>query len=357
MDVPGFQEARLQPLHGTHYRAKRIVFNRKDALSKAPPYYQELLITLFNEIDRTELLINYYDLLHGKRKTPPRASLTSRFSEEELNTLKDKAVHLNQKKYIQLKHYLVELRNEQYTYKDSFSSPITHHGESQQIQPDIEPPRFDADVLVFPFGLYNDSALAQKIFKFPPDPSLFSDQDLEQVSKMIWDRKPENKILDFEDVSHLLAIYQNFYILEEQGERDPHEVYSAAASIVKTLRFYESMADLTDIQQEILQMKIDERSNLVIQIYINAKYGTTYNENYISTIYRQKILPAIAGAATQHRHIMENIFYPENFKVCKDCGRLLLISTDFFMKEKKNVTGFAPRCKRCQKLKRQEKKV
>ena len=95
MDVPGFQEARLQPLHGTHYRAKRVVFNRKDALSKAPPYYQELLITLFNEIDRTELLINYYDLLHGKRKTPPRASLTSRFSEEELNTLKDKAVHLN----------------------------------------------------------------------------------------------------------------------------------------------------------------------------------------------------------------------------------------------------------------------
>ena len=175
MDVPGFQEARLQPLHGTHYRAKRVVFNRKDALSKAPPYYQELLITLFNEIDRTELLINYYDLLHGKRKTPPRASLVSRFSEAELNELKDKAIHLNQKKYIQLKHYLVELRNEQYTYKDSFSSPITHHGESQQIQPDIEPPRFDADVLVFPFGLYNDSALAQKIFKFPPDPSLFND--------------------------------------------------------------------------------------------------------------------------------------------------------------------------------------
>lgn len=210
--------------------------------------------------------------------------------------------------------------------------------------------------MVFPFGLFNNSELAQKIFKFPPEPSIFSEQDLEQVSKLIWNREKKDKILDFENVDHLLAIYKNYYILEEQSERDPNEFYSAAASIVKTLKFYESMADLSEIQQEVLQMKIDERSNLVIQLYINGKYGTTYNENYISTIYRKKILPAIAGAATQHRHIMENIFYPENFKVCKDCGRLLLISTDFFMKEKKNVTGFAPRCKRCQKLKRQEKK-
>jgi len=89
IETPGFQESRLQPLNTTHYHVKRTVFDRKEALKNAPPYYQDLLSTLFNEIDHTELLINYYDLLHGKRKTLPRASLLARFSYDDLESFKE----------------------------------------------------------------------------------------------------------------------------------------------------------------------------------------------------------------------------------------------------------------------------
>ena len=71
---------------------------------------------------------------------------------------------------------------------------------------------------------------------------------------------------------------------------------------------------------------------MLIADYINKKYGKNYNENYISTIYHQKILAAIADAATNHYNVIKNVFYPENFKYCIDCGRLLLMDTNNFMK-------------------------
>jgi len=103
-------------------------------------------------------------------------------------------------------------------------------------------------------------------------------------------------------------------------DEDPEQLYSAAGIVLRTLQFYEAAARLSDLQRELLHMKISQNSNNQIKEYINKKYGTTYNENYISTIYRQKILPTIAQAATFHRFAIENIFYPENFKKCKDCG-------------------------------------
>ena len=85
---------------------------------------------------------------------------------------------------------------------------------------------------------------------------------------------------------------------------------------------------------------------------INEKYGTSYNDNYISTIFHQKILPQIAQAATDHYEIVKNLFFPENFKVCKDCGRPLLRDPEIFTRQKKANDGFAPRCKACEKKRR-----
>ena len=105
------------------------------------------------------------------------------------------------------------------------------------------------------------------------------------------------------------------------------------------------------------QMKIHGASNTKIASTLNQKYGTSYNDNYISTIYRKKIIPTIADSARLHRLIMENIFYPENFKKCKDCGRLFLRDPEFFVKQHKAPDGYAPRCKSCSKKKREEEKI
>ena len=355
MEIPGFQESKLQKMGDTHYKTRRVVFNREEALKKAPPHLQQIFEDLFQQIDEVELIINFYDLKTGKRKNPPRSSLLKKFSEEDMARLEQKAASLSPRKYLQLRHYLVELRTEQYTYYDSVVTSIMPHTDTQ-IELEQSNFRFDEDFPVRPFGLYNNSPLQQKIFTWPPDPMIFNEEELKKISKQIWSEVPK-EALNFENPDHILALYKNYNELRHSMEEDPDQIYSSAASIISTLQFYENIAKLSDLQHELLHMKIQQWSNNQIKDVLNEKYGTTYNDNYISTIYRQKILPSIAQAATYHRQIIENIFYPENFKKCKDCGRLLLRSPDFFMRQKKAADGYAPRCKSCQKLKREERKI
>ena len=313
---------------------------------------REVLSDLFRRIDETELLINYYEINTGKRTKPPREPLLARFTEEEQTQIAARALKVTPRRYIQLKHYLVELRTEQYTYKDSVVTAIMPRADTQVSF--SEQLRIGEDFKVRPVGLFDNTPLAQKIFSWPLNPEAFTEEELKQINTLIWSKDQQNSI-DFEDPNHILMIYKNVYSLQDDGQRDPDEIYGASMAIVKTLKFYESIAALSPSQRELLEMKIKEKSNLEIKDYINEKYGTTYNENYISTIYRQKILQTIAKAATLHRESMENIFYPENFKRCRDCGQLLLRCPEFFTRQKKSSDGFAPRCKRCQKLKREER--
>ena len=99
-------------------------------------------------------------------------------------------------------------------------------------------------------------------------------------------------------------------------------------------------------------MKLAHKLNSEIASFLNKKYDKHYNENYISTLFHQKLIPQIAQAAIEHRDIAENLFFPENFKKCRDCGRVLLLNADNFVRQKKSMDGFAPRCKKCEKLKR-----
>ena len=354
MEIPGFQETKLHQIGTTNYKTRRIVFDREEALRKAPPHLRPTFEELFKKIDETELLINFYDLRVGKRKNPPRSELLRAFDEDEIKKIEQRAASLQPRKYLQLRHYLVELRTEQYTYYDSVSNAILPHVDTH-IDPEPSSFRFDEDVPVRPFGLLNKTAFSQKVFTWPPDPFIFSEDELKKISDQIWSEPPKDS-LNFENPEHILALYKNLAELEHDMEGDPDQIYSSAASIIDTLKFYEGMAKLSDSQRDLLEMKIEQKSNNEIKEFLNEKYGTTYNDNYISTIYRQKVLPSIAQAATYHRQIMENIFYPENFKRCKDCGRLLLRSPDFFMRQKKSSDGFAPRCKSCQKIKREERK-
>ena len=254
-----------------------------------------------------------------------------------------------------MRHHLVELRTEQYTYSDSINSTIIPHSDEKSHE-ELNC-RFGEDIEVRPMGLWDDTPFSQKIFSYPPAPNSFSETDLRKLNDWIWKEKNNTYFLDFENPDHILALLKSHEILEYEAERDPNQLQSSATSILKTLQFYIDRANLNELQREILDMKILQQSNTEITKYINGKYGTTYNDNYISTIYRKKILSSIAQAASYHRLIMENIFYPENFKVCKDCGRLYLRSPEFYVRQHKAPDGFAPRCKRCSKKKREEDKL
>ena len=349
-ETPGFNENTLHSLNDTHYKNVKVKFSREDALAKAPPSYQEILKNLFHEIDRVELTINYYDLRVGKRKMPPRPSLLKNFDEEERSKIEAAAQKLIQRKYLKLRHYLVELRNEQYTIRDSFVNVIMPRGNAG-VQLPNENLRFDDNIQVWPVGFKKKKTICNKIFKDLIDPNEFTEAELNEISKLIW--RPKHELdFDFRNPDHILYIYKNYDDLVCAAQEDPEQLYNSAKYLLDTLEYYHEQAHLTEIQEEILHFKIQNISNISIAAYINSKYHMTYNSNYISTIYRHKILTSIAHAAENHYLIMSNVFWPENFKVCKDCGQIRLRNAEFFMRQSKSVDGFVPRCKKCQAIKR-----
>ena len=350
MEIPGFQESAFHTLREPPPKLQRKSFDRAAALQNAPDHIKPIFKNLFRQIDTLELTINYYELQNGKRQKPPRTLLLNKFTEEEQQALYDKAKLLDQYKYLKMRHLLVELRSEQYNYYDMYCDKVRPHGESISNVVHEETILIGENIQVAPLGLKYNTSLCNKIFG-DAEPEDYTEKELHEISELLW--RPRQKIcLDFQQENHILSLYQIRDILIEEAERDPFNLYSAASLILGTLQFYEDAANLTTLQKDILEMKIQRVSNARIADYINKEYDKTYNDNYISTLYHKKIIASIAAAARSHREIMENIFYPENFKRCKDCGRLLLLNSNNFVRQKKTVDGFSPRCKRCEKIKR-----
>ena len=90
---------------------------------------------------------------------------------------------------------------------------------------------------------------------------------------------------------------------------------------------------------------------------VNKKYGKSYTANYISTIFRQKIIPRINDSARFHALIIENMCFEENFKKCSNCGEWLLIDAENFVRKARSKDGFSSKCKKCDRAERQNKKV
>jgi hypothetical protein len=358
LESPTVHESQFKELGANSYKSKKITFSREEALQQAPPHILEVLKGLWRQIDEIDLTINYYDLAHNKRKNPPRPELLNQFTPSEQQLLQEHSASLNQFKYLKLRHLLVELRREQFTLRDSYSCTIQRHS-IEHFSPDPTT-FFDADIEVFPLGLTSNSSYLQKIFNTArmPEPADFSSEELARISTLIWSR-PANKpkhYFDFREIEHLYNVFLMLDDIEDYLEKNNDNSESTLLFFLKTIRFYVDIADLTEVQREILNLKIKKVTNQDIAIYINKKYNKTYNDNYISTIFRQKILTKIAETVTLHEEIVKNLFFEENFKKCRDCGRVLLLHSNNFVKKAKSKDGYAIRCKKCEKEKRQRSK-
>lgn len=356
-ETPGFQEATLRPLTEPPTRIQRTTFNRQDVLRDAPDHLKSVYNDLFRQIDELELELNYYELWAGRRKLPPRAKLEAAFTEEERTAINKKALKLSQFKYLKLRHLLVDLRSQQYVYYDTHKSQALPHTGAHESVFAADSTYIGEDISVYPIGLRDNSPLSQKLFNYErdPAPSDFSEEELVQISNLLWKKHTKNYV-DFTQSSHVLNIYLLRAGLQDEQEQDRDGLYGAADKLLQTLKYYETRANLSPLQKDLLELKLSNVPNLDIAKRLNSQYQKSYNENYISTIFHQKIIPSIAEAAARHRRILENIFFPENFKKCKDCGRVLLMTGDNFVKQKKSSDGFSPRCKQCEKLKRSKYK-
>lgn len=360
MEQPTFNEASLNSINGPRLKVARENFDRKKALLSCPPSLVPIFEDLFLQIDRLDLMLNYWDLAHGKRKNPPREELLVRFSEKEQEEIKEESTHYNQFKYLKARHLLVELRRQQFTLKDSYSSSIQRHTIPiyDQSPGNIE---FETEVKVYPLGLKNDKKIAQLIFKEEFNPEEYTEDELKKISEYLWNKKEEcahsmsnNLVIDFRELEHVYNMFLLYFDLEDESIKN--ELESETDSLLKTLYFYMNMANLTEVQREILNLKIKRIKNQDISSYINKKYNKSYTANYISTIFRQKIIKQINDAAAFHIEIIENIFFPENFKKCSKCGKTKLRDSQNFVKKSRSKDGYSNRCKQCDKIERDKKK-
>lgn len=358
MESPTFSEASLRRPTEARTRIAREVFDRHKTLSECPAHLVPVFEDLFKRIDTIELQLNYYEFSHGRRKEPPRAQLVKRFTQEELANAEATASKWNQFKYLKQRHLIVELRREQFTLRDTY---IEKHMRHTPIEPEIDPidPDFDAEIPVFPLGL-KTGPIGALLFKTEQDlnPSTYNDSDLQKVLQFYWSKKSESRPAIFFDFTNLEHVYELFGQLNELEESiGALPVNSNLSKLLDTLKYYIEMTDLTEAQREILDLKINKIKNQDIADVVNKKYGKSYTANYISTIFRQKIIPRINETATFHAKIIENLSFPENFKKCNGCGKILLIDPEKFVRKSRSKDGFATRCKICDRLDRQNKKV
>lgn len=355
----GLDEMQILKPYQAHYKQVKETFSREDTLKKAPDEMKKLFEELFHTIDETELLINFYEIQNGKRTKPPRTDLINKFSEEEQRQLKLKANGLSQYQFLKKKHELVERRKEQYTLRDSFETKIkkSYSAPGMPIADD-EVLTFDCDAPVLPLGLYTDQTSQKLIFQplKKLNPAAFNEEELKLISNVYWDRK-ENKgkiYFDFREMEHVYQLFLQYFELKDCYLND--DVNSTTNYLFRTLEYYLSLTILPDVYKDVLEMKIKKFKNDDIAAFVNKKHGKTYTANYISTIFRQKIIKQINESARRHETIIENLFFEENFKKCNTCGEWYLICAENFVRKATSPDGFTNRCKNCDKEKRLKKK-
>ena len=355
LETPGFSE---NDFARPTYKKTKPTFSREEARNLASPEVLSALEELWRQIDSTELVLSFYELSHEKRKTPIRQELLDRFEQADLTTFRNRAAALTPYKYLKLKHQLVELRTQQYTYQDSYKQTIFSRPSNNAIfyKPD-ESIEFEADIPVLPLSIRYNSPFYKKLFNEErfPEPQDFSEEELEKLSSILWTPAPSTlDAFDFSNPKHLYEFYKLYPTFIEKIEEEELDNTSTLVQFMNTARVYENLAQLEPLHKDLLDWKIQKKSNAEIQQLIKEKYNHLYQTNYISTLYC-KTLDNIAEAAAFHRTVCEALFFPENFKKCKDCGRSLLLTSRDWVKRQRSRDGFSPRCKHCEKLKRNSK--
>lgn len=357
IEDPAFNESSLRPDEPPTF-VRREVLSRSRIRRTAPPQILVQFEKLWKQIDLTDFEIEVWEAQHGKRTSPIRPALINALSDSE----KAQAIHhtesLNLYQYLKLRHYLVDLRREQYSFRDSFVPVVRPHTGPQITEYKV--PVFGADIGVRPMGIPFAGALSEKIWREDrfPEPDDFAPSELEQLSKLLWAERPEDHQfwIDFRDEDQLYEIYGMEEELKDEAENPDQNVEATVRQFVKLMETYKKLANLGDLLSDVMEMKARKASNQVIADAINAKYSKTYRPNYISTLYCKKCLGKIAEVARLHREICENLSFPENFKKCKDCGRTFLRNEENFVRRARASDGFSPRCKECEKKLREKGK-
>ena len=330
----------------------KIKFSRKEALEEAPSDLKEIFRSLFRQIDTLELILNFYDLAHGKRKTPISPELLERFTAKELVTYEARSQKLNQYSYLKNRHYLVELRRQQYFLRDIYR-PISQKESPTPSQYKEEAPRFGDDIPVFPFGIKTNTKPYNKIFTpfREISPLLFTERELKKIYRRVLNPSKEQFYFDFRNEAHIAAFLTYFFdcYIRLEGKD------GALTNFFQTFLYYFNNADLTPQQRRVFWLKLKKTPSEKIVEIINKEFNVNYGVNYLSTLFHKKIIKKIAEAARYHEELVYSVCFDEQFKHCSRCGTLLWVHPWNFSHKATIPDGFSNQCKDCDRKDRERK--
>ena len=338
------------------FKTPKVQFSRSETRINAPDHVLSHFEDLWREIDALELEVTLYELQHERRSAPVREALLQRFTSAAIEATRESASHLNLYQYLKKKHLLIELRRQQYSLKDGYTEPMLMRATFNE--PVSEQVIWGEDINIEPVGLPFNSPISSKIWRTDrfPIPSDFNENELRELSSILWTARPQRPTFNFGNIADLTKLAAVISELQIQVQFEDFEFGSTLPQLIQVWDTYASLAPLKDVQREVLNRKLRHETNEQVVAALNEKFGRKYTLNYISTMYCKVILPTIAETAKRHREVCENLFFPENFKTCIDCGRVLLRDGENFVKKARSSDGFSPRCKQCEKKIRDARK-
>lgn len=329
METPGFNENTIV--------SKYIYRHPKQSIDREADADIPGMKELWQAIDRLAYVLDVYA---GKTEVDPTQPAIPVYTQTDL---------------YKLKHHLIDMRKQQYVLKD------THKSTEHTFNPNVHkastaaapsPSEIDWDSYWFyPLGL-----------RTMPQDGRFDNPFDYAATLTPWDRLQRlddpalrnRNVIDFTNADHIYLLAKQYQDLSIAGEQDPDGLGTA---IIDTLDFYAARAQLVDSRQEIWDLKCAQWANSAIRDRVNEKFGTSYNENYISTLFKQNICGDIAEAARLHADYFLNRDDTMAWKICTCCGERKLRDAREFMRKSKSSDGLASRCKRCESKVRAERKA
>lgn len=154
------------------------------------------------------------------------------------------------------------------------------------------------------------------------------------------------------DQKHVSAILDNYADLMQSIEG---KVKNDLYYLMKEL---ESLIDQTfkennPIYYDLVQYKIQKKTNLQIQELLIKNHQTKYSIEYISSLWKNKIPKMLAEKAKENYILWYYKMNPSNaiWKKCSRCGQIKLAHNRFFSKNKTSKDGFYSICKECRNKK------
>ena len=244
---------------------------------------------------------------------------------------------LSEKELYQYKHFLIELKKQQYFLKDNNTSTFIKKMNKGQ--------------------WFNSPSSTQGNFNILPRGVMRAEKDSIFENPYMSPYKDENQpfykyYFDFtnkDHVCHLILFYEE---LKDMVKDTPDSIIW---NLLWTLDFYSRKANFSQQEQLIYELKKYRTNNREIANELERQLNIKHGENYISTIWRNKVCGGIAAAAELNydEYMMRNKV--NNWKQCNTCGRILLRDKRNFVQKAQSLDGLTGRCKVCDKIKRQQR--